>query len=108
MFLLYDLQRGLPLNFIKSITNDELSGKMVLKVSWGSSWTIRISRNPRFYFMEKKGWDQFLSDNGLGNDEFLTFTHKGNMCFSVDIYQIDGKELLRPRKSATTIASSSG
>ena len=41
------------------------------------------------------------------NDEFLTFTHQGNMCFTVDIYQIDGKELLTPRRSAT-IASSSG
>ncbi|EOA22941.1 hypothetical protein CARUB_v10003677mg [Capsella rubella] len=103
-----ETMRGIPLNFIRSISEKQLSAKMVLKVSWGSSWAIRISRNPRFYFMEKKGWDQFLSDNSLGNDEFLTFTHKGNMCFAVDIYQIDGKELLRQRRSATTVASSSG
>ncbi|CAH8271466.1 unnamed protein product [Arabidopsis lyrata] len=102
-----EIMRGIPLNFIKSISDEEFSHKMVLKVSWGSSWPIKICRNPSFYFMEKKGWDQFLSDNGLGNNEFLTFTHQGNMCFSVDIYQIDGKELLTPRRSAT-IASSSG
>jgi len=107
IFLVVCGKRGIPLNFIKSISEEELSAKMLLKVSWGSSWPIKICRNPSFYFMEKKGWDQFLSDNGLGNDEFLTFTHQGNMCFTVDIYQVDGKELLTPRRSAT-IASSSG
>ena len=57
--------------------------------------------------MEKDGWDQFLSDNGLGDDELLTFTHKGNMCFNVSIYQINCLEMLRPNRSATIASSSS-
>ncbi|KAL9300453.1 putative transcription factor B3-Domain family [Arabidopsis thaliana] len=59
---------------------------MVLKVSWGSSWPIKILRNLIFYYMEKSCWDKFLNHNGLGNNEFLTFTHKGNLCFRVGIY----------------------
>ncbi|XP_010454030.1 PREDICTED: B3 domain-containing protein At5g18090-like [Camelina sativa] len=102
-----EIMRGIPRNFIKSTSEEDLSANIVLKVSWRSSWTIRISRNLCFYYMEKKGWDKFLSDNDLGNNEYLTFTHKGHMCFSVDIYQIDGMELLRPRKSAPTVAFSS-
>ncbi|ESQ41806.1 hypothetical protein EUTSA_v10014143mg [Eutrema salsugineum] len=101
-----EIMRAIPHDFIRSISNKEFSFKMVLKLPWGSSWPIKISRNERFYYMEKSGWDKFLSDNDLGHDELLTFTHKGHMCFSVNIYQIDCKEILRPKKTAT-IASSS-
>lgn len=105
--LIVCLKRGIPHNFIRSISDKDFSFKMVLNLPWGSSWPVKISCNPNFYYMEKRGWDQFVSDNALGDNEFLTFTHKGNMCFSVNIYQIDCKEMLRLRKSAT-IASSSG
>ncbi|KAL1195539.1 B3 domain-containing protein [Cardamine amara subsp. amara] len=101
-----EVMRGIPCHFIKSISEKDFSTKMVLKSSWGSSWSIKISSNASFYYMEKSGWDKFLSNNGLGNNEFLTFTHKGNMCFTVDIYQVDTMELLKPCKS-TTIASCS-
>lgn len=81
---------------------------MVLKLPWGSSWRINLSKYQSFfYYMEKDGWDQFLSDNGLGDDELLTFTHKGNMCFNVSIYQINCLEMLRPNRSATIASSSS-
>lgn len=92
---------------MKSISDKDFSTKMVLKLSWGSSWSIKISSNSSFYYMEKSGWDQFLRNNGLGNNEFLTFTHKGNMCFTVDIYQVDTMEMIKPRKSATFASSSS-
>ncbi|KAG2300235.1 hypothetical protein Bca4012_011828 [Brassica carinata] len=98
--------RGIPQDFLKSISAKEFSFKMVLKLPWGSSWQIKLSKYQSFYYMEKNGWDQFLSDNGLGDDELLTFTHKGNMCFNVTIYQINCLEMLGPTRSAT-IASSS-
>ncbi|XP_048625019.1 B3 domain-containing protein At5g18000-like isoform X1 [Brassica napus] len=100
--------REIPQDFLKSISAKEFSFKMVLKLpSWGSSWLIDLSKYQSFfYYMEQNGWDQFLSDNGLGDDELLTFTHKGNMCFNVSIYKTDCVEILRPKRSAT-IASSS-
>ncbi|CAA7061419.1 unnamed protein product [Microthlaspi erraticum] len=98
----------IPPHLIRSIPDSSTSFKMVLKVAWGSSWPIKISKNPSFHYMEKFGWDQFVRDNALGNNEFITFTHKGNMCFSVNIYQIDCKEILKPIKFATIASSSSG
>ncbi|CAG7910982.1 unnamed protein product [Brassica rapa] len=99
--------REIPQDFLKSISAKEFSFKMVLKLPWGSSWRIMLSKYQSFfYYMEQNGWDQFLSDNGLGDDELLTFTHKGNMCFNVSIYKTDCVEILRPKRSAT-IASSS-
>ncbi|KAJ0243764.1 B3 DNA binding domain-containing protein [Hirschfeldia incana] len=98
--------RGIPQDFLKSISAKEFTFKMVLKLPRGSSWTIKLSKYQSYYYMEKNGWDQFLSDNGLGDDELLTFTHKGNMCFNVSIYQINCVEMLGPTRS-TTIASSS-
>ncbi|CAN8243980.1 unnamed protein product [Cochlearia groenlandica] len=38
---------------------------------------------------------------------YLTFTHEDNMCFKVNIYEADGKEMVRPRKSITIASSSS-
>ena len=105
--MLYVQKREIPQDFLKSISAKEFSFKMVFKLPWGSSWRIDLSKYQSFfYYMEQNGWDQFLSDNGLGDDELLTFTHKGNMCFNVSIYKTDCVEILRPKRSAT-IASSS-
>lgn len=57
--------------------------------------------------MEKSGWEKFVSDNALGASEFLTFTHKGNMRFTVNIFMQDGKEMLQPPQSMSFMASSS-
>ncbi|KAF8048656.1 hypothetical protein N665_2444s0001, partial [Sinapis alba] len=93
--------REIPQDFLKSISAKEFSFEMVLKLPWGgSSWRIKLSKYQSFfYYIEKKGWEQFLSDNGLGDNELLTFTHKGNMCFNVSIYQINCVEMLRPTRS---------
>lgn len=80
---------------------------MVLKAQWGTSWELEISKNPRFYYMEKRGWDQFVSDNVLGlKNEFITFIHMGKMRFNVNIYEQNGMELLMPRKPLTMGSSS--
>ncbi|XP_013728820.2 B3 domain-containing protein At5g18000-like [Brassica napus] len=101
------LIRMIPHDIIRSISDDSSSFKMVLKVPWGSSWTVKISKNPSFHYMEDDGWNQFVNNNALGENEYLTCTHEGNMRFNVNIYGPDGTEMLEPRESAT-IASSSG
>ncbi|XP_019086494.1 PREDICTED: B3 domain-containing protein At2g16210-like isoform X2 [Camelina sativa] len=89
--------RALPHEFTKSFSNKELSGrKMKIRAQWGSSWEVGVSKNPRFYVMEKSGWEKFVSDNALGHSEFITFTHKGKMWFTVNIFKQDGKEMMQP------------
>ncbi|KAF2568685.1 hypothetical protein F2Q68_00027956 [Brassica cretica] len=99
-----ECMRTFPFDFIKSLPIEELSNKMVIIAKWGSSWEVDISKNPRLYYMEKSGWNQFVRDNALGKNEFVTFTHIGSMCFDVNIYGKDEKEIVR----APTMASSSG
>ncbi|CDY71308.1 BnaAnng36900D [Brassica napus] len=99
-----ECMRTFPFDLMKSLPKEDLSNKMVIIAKWGSSWEVDISKNPRFYYMEKSGWNQFVRDNALGKNEFVTFTHKGSMCFDVNIYGKDEKEIVRP----PTMASSSG
>ncbi|ESQ50923.1 hypothetical protein EUTSA_v10023054mg, partial [Eutrema salsugineum] len=100
-------QRAIPYDFMRSVSEHELSGKMKIRAQWGSSWDIGISKNPRFYFMEKSGWEKFVRENYLGEDDFLTFTHKGKMCFNVKIFKKDGLEMICPQQSMAFFASSS-
>ncbi|KAL1223717.1 B3 domain-containing protein [Cardamine amara subsp. amara] len=99
--------RAFPYKFIRKVAKKDFSYKMVLKAQWGTSWELEVSKNPRFYYMEKRGWDQFVSDNVLGRNEFITFTHKGKMRFNVNIYEQNGVEMRIPRKHQT-MGSSSG
>ncbi|KAL1195997.1 B3 domain-containing protein [Cardamine amara subsp. amara] len=99
--------RALPHDFVRNFSDDELSHKMKIKGQWGSSWELQISKNPRFYYMEKSGWEKFVKDNALGDNEFLSFTHKRKMSFDVNIFKQDGKEMLLPPQSRTYLASSS-
>ncbi|CAF2100983.1 B3 domain-containing protein At3g17010 [Brassica rapa] len=96
-----ECMRALPYNFMQNLSKEDFSYKMVIRAEWGSSWEVDVSKNPRFYYVEKSGWNQFVSDNALGDNEFITFTHKGSMSFNVNIYGKNGKEIVTPRKPLT-------
>ncbi|CAN7000948.1 hypothetical protein BRARA_E02476 [Brassica rapa] len=96
-----ECMRALPYNFMQNLSKEDFSYKMVIRAEWGSSWEVDVSKNPRFYYVEKSGWNQFVSDNALGDNEFITFTHKGSMSFNVNIYGKNGKEIFAPRKPLT-------
>ncbi|ESQ41378.1 hypothetical protein EUTSA_v10015617mg [Eutrema salsugineum] len=100
-----ECMRAIPYNFMQRVSEKDFSYKMVIRAQWGSSWKVEISKNPRFYYMEKHGWNQFVSDNALGDNEFVTFTHKGKMWFDVNIYHQNGKEILIPRNTPTMAPS---
>ncbi|XP_010467311.1 PREDICTED: B3 domain-containing protein At2g16210-like [Camelina sativa] len=102
-----EYMRALPHDFTRSFSDKELSCKMKIRTQWGRSWEVGISKNPRFYFMEKSGWKKFVSDNALGHSEFITFTHKRKMDFTVKIFKQDGKEMIQPPQPAAFLASSS-
>ncbi|XP_019084627.1 PREDICTED: B3 domain-containing protein REM23-like [Camelina sativa] len=99
--------RAIPHDFARCFPDDELLGTMKITVPWGSTWEVRVSKNPRFYFMEKSGWEKFVRDNALGRNEFLCFTHKEEMDFSVNIMTQTGKEMVQPPKTRDFLASSS-
>ncbi|CAH2053506.1 unnamed protein product [Thlaspi arvense] len=101
-----ECMRALPYSFMKSISSREFTYKMVIRAQWGSSWEVAISKNPRFHYMDKLGWSQFVSDNALGENEFVTFTHTGHMCFNVNFFEQNGKELVVPRKPPSMAPSS--
>ncbi|KAL0697574.1 hypothetical protein Bca4012_053696 [Brassica carinata] len=99
--------RAFPYDFIRNVPQNDYSSNMVIRTQWGLSWEVKVSMNPRFHYMEKRGWNQFVSDNALGDRELVTFTHTGLMCFDVNIYEENGKEVVTPR-SPWTMASLSG
>ncbi|KAG7583932.1 B3 DNA binding domain [Arabidopsis suecica] len=85
---------------------------MKIRAQWGSSWEVAISKNPRFYYLEKSGWGKFVRDKALGNNEFITFTHKGKMRRGIKTEQRedDKKEevVVSSELSPTTAADSNG
>lgn len=95
------VQRAFPYDFIRNVPQNDYSSNMVIRTQWGISWEVKVSMNPRFYYMEKRGWNQFVNDNALGDKELVTFTHTGLMCFNVKIYEENGKELVTPRRPRT-------
>lgn len=99
-------QRAFSYSFISRLSRKDFSYKMVIRAQWGKTWHLEISKNPRYYYIERRGWDQFVSDNALGENEFITFTHRGNMVFHVNIYEQNGVEMLTPRKFQTMDSSS--
>ncbi|XP_056864978.1 B3 domain-containing protein At5g18090-like isoform X1 [Raphanus sativus] len=96
--------RLIPNDFWTRSECKNLPPKVTLKVAWGSSWTVNLSTFMGFYLMERKGWKKFLSDNHLGDDEFLTFTNQGNNCITVDIYQKNCIEILKPLNTSSSNA----
>lgn len=57
--------------------------------------------------MEVSGWKNFVRDNALGNNEFITFNHKGKMHFTVNIFKQNGKEMMQPLRQSRAFLSSS-
>lgn len=92
--------RLIPHKFWRRSECKNLPPKVTLKVAWGSSWTVKLSTFMGYYLMERKGWEKFLSDNHLGDDEVLTFTNQGNDCITVDIFQKNCVEIVKPLKTS--------
>ncbi|CAD5323311.1 unnamed protein product [Arabidopsis thaliana] len=101
-----DCMRALPYSFISKVSEKDFSYKMVIRAQWGKTWDVEVSKNPTYYYIETRGWDLFVSDNALGQNEFITFTHRGNMVFHVNIYEQNGLEMRKPRKFQTMGPSS--
>lgn len=81
----------IPSEFLNHLS-EQLSNRATLHTDSGSSWNVGISEtSPGDIFIED-GWQQFIEDNSLGNNEFLVFKYVGNMRFSIKIFEVDGLE----------------
>ncbi|KAJ0259237.1 B3 DNA binding domain-containing protein [Hirschfeldia incana] len=96
--------RLIPHEFWRRSEGKNLPSKVALKVAWGSSWPVNLTTFMGYYLMERKGWEKFLNDNHLGDDEFLTFTNDGKNCITVDIFQKNCIEILKPLKEEMSCA----
>lgn len=95
-------KRLIPNEFWRRSECKNLPPKVTLKVAWESSWTVNLSPFMGCYLMERKGWEKFLNDNHLGDNEFLTFTNEGNNCITVDIFQKNCIEILKPLNTSSS------
>ncbi|XP_010548045.1 PREDICTED: B3 domain-containing protein At5g18090-like [Tarenaya hassleriana] len=93
--------RRIPEEFLRSLSNNDFAYRVVLKVAWGNSWTIPLTKNKGNFFMKKCGWEEFLRDNGMGNDEFVVFTHQERMHLNVKIFSKNGMKILKPQEPVT-------
>ncbi|XP_024010696.1 B3 domain-containing protein At5g18090 [Eutrema salsugineum] len=96
-----------PQKFWRGSVCKNIPHKVILKVVWGRSWKVKLSKFMGSYLMEKNGWEKFLYDNKLGDREFLTFTNEGNNCLTVNIFEKNCKEILQPQRTTTTVIASS-
>ncbi|XP_038706128.1 B3 domain-containing protein Os01g0723500-like isoform X2 [Tripterygium wilfordii] len=94
----------IPPQFLKHISK-ELCGRATLQVSSGSSWIVEVLETNRGVFLQK-GWQEFLKDNSVGNNEILHFRYDGDMCFYVKIFDRSGCE--RVDESSSRVDQESG
>lgn len=79
----------------------DIFNKMVIRTQWGRSWEVEIYKNQTSYYLDERGWNRFVSDNDLGENESFTFTHTGGMCFTAKILDQNGEDVVRPRDPMT-------
>nr|XP_027122193.1 putative B3 domain-containing protein Os03g0621600 [Coffea arabica] len=87
----------IPPDFVKKFDKD-VPQTFILEGPQGSSWLILVVKvGECFYFQE--GWQNFVEDNSLENDDFLTFCYSGCSTFYVEIF---GKHGCRKKVACTT------
>nr|XP_027124260.1 B3 domain-containing protein At3g17010-like [Coffea arabica] len=89
--------RKIPPDFVKKFDKD-VPQTFILEGPQGRSWLILVVKvGECFYFQE--GWQNFVEDNSLENDDFLTFCYSGCSTFYVEIF---GKHGCRKKVACTT------
>ncbi|CAK9150826.1 unnamed protein product [Ilex paraguariensis] len=83
-------QLRIPPHFVKYIS-EEGTQEATLKGPSGDHWPVKLFRSVNGMFLQD-GWQEFLRENFLGNNEFLLFRYNGNMCFDVKIFNKNGCE----------------
>ena len=81
------LQR-IPPAFMKHLSQ-EMSNRATLTCPHGSHWNVTVSTDANGTYL-RKGWKEFMKENSLGDNEFLTFRYDGNMQFYVKIFNNSG------------------
>ena len=69
--------------------SQETSNRATLTGPSGSHWSVTVSTDANGTYLQK-GWKEFMKENSLGDNEFLTFRYDGNMQFYVKIFNKSG------------------
>ncbi|CAI9104409.1 OLC1v1003072C3 [Oldenlandia corymbosa var. corymbosa] len=64
---------------------------MVLKCESGGPWPVRVVKTGNDVFL-RHGWQEFVQDNSLQENNFLFFTYDGNAELAVQIFEDTGLE----------------
>ncbi|KAF8406360.1 hypothetical protein HHK36_008447 [Tetracentron sinense] len=82
----------IPPDFMKNILKEASeTERAILRSPTGSHWQVKLSNTTNGTYLQD-GWQDFLSDHSLGDNEFLLFTYDGDMCFNVQIFDKSGCE----------------
>ncbi|CAI9104408.1 OLC1v1003072C1 [Oldenlandia corymbosa var. corymbosa] len=65
--------------------------RMVLKCESGGPWPVRVVKTGNDVFL-RHGWQEFVQDNSLQENNFLFFTYDGNAELAVQIFEDTGLE----------------
>nr|DAD42502.1 TPA_asm: hypothetical protein HUJ06_000732 [Nelumbo nucifera] len=78
------LKMRIPPAFVKHVS-EKSSERVTLECPGGDIWHAKLSRRADGMFIED-GWEKFLRDQSLGDEEFLVFRYNGDLHFSVTIF----------------------
>ncbi|CAI8616683.1 unnamed protein product [Vicia faba] len=65
---------------------------IILIGSSGEKWQVSILRKENDMYLQNIGWEKFLKENSMMNEEFLFFTYNGENRFQVGIFSRNGLE----------------
>lgn len=65
---------------------------IILIGSSGEKWQVSILKKENNMYLQNIGWEKFMKDNSVMNEEFLVFTYNGENRFQVKIFGRNGLE----------------
>ncbi|CAK8575782.1 unnamed protein product [Lathyrus sativus] len=77
------------MNLGEELWNKEL---IILIGSSGEKWQVSILKKGNDMYLQNTGWEQFMKDNSVVNEEFLVFTYNGENMFHVKFFGRNGLE----------------
>ncbi|XP_042494948.1 B3 domain-containing protein Os11g0197600-like [Macadamia integrifolia] len=78
----------IPPEFLENISTEAYKFA-TLKDSNGNHWRVKLNKTTSGTYIED-GWQDFIRDHSIYDDNFLVFGYDGNTCFDVQIFDESG------------------
>ncbi|KAL3523022.1 hypothetical protein ACH5RR_015856 [Cinchona calisaya] len=96
----------IPTEIVDNI-KEKVPDAAIIKGPFGGSWTVKVQQDENGIFLVD-GWENFRVHHTLESWGCLLFTHCGNWCFRVDIFDGSGLEKRKVDKGGNNEAGPSG